>query len=184
MRGRDIEGEAGSLWGVQCWTQSQDPRIITWAKGRHSTTEPSRCPRLANIQKLDYGTSSKQNSKTVPHDIWSLELCPWIGYCIWQRQVDFLYVIKVPISWLYINQKGYYPGGPDLLVGCPSTEGFNLSWGLKPSPTGLEETSHHEFYSPKEINSAENLKRLRVRVVLPGASKWEHSPINTSYTAL
>ena len=39
-----VEGEAGSLWGVWCRTWSQDPRIMTWAKGSCLTTEPPRCP--------------------------------------------------------------------------------------------------------------------------------------------
>ena len=38
------EGEAGSLQGAQRRTQSQDPRIPTWAKGGGSTTEPPRSP--------------------------------------------------------------------------------------------------------------------------------------------
>ena len=38
------EGEAGSQWEAQCETQTQDPGIRTQAKGRHSTTEPPRCP--------------------------------------------------------------------------------------------------------------------------------------------
>ena len=46
-RDRDTaEGEAGSLWGTQCGTWSQDPRIMTRAKGRHSTTEPPRHPTI------------------------------------------------------------------------------------------------------------------------------------------
>ena len=40
-RSRDIgRGEAGSTQGAQHGTQSQDPRITSWAEGRHSTTEP------------------------------------------------------------------------------------------------------------------------------------------------
>ena len=42
--GTQVEEEADSLWGAWCGTQSQDPRIMTWAKGRCSTTEPPRCP--------------------------------------------------------------------------------------------------------------------------------------------
>ena len=46
------EGEAGSLQGALCKTQSQDPRNMTRAKGRHSTTQPPR--RLGNgILNLD-----------------------------------------------------------------------------------------------------------------------------------
>ena len=41
------EGEAGSPGGPQCGTQSQDPGIATWAKGRCSTTEPPRCPHAS-----------------------------------------------------------------------------------------------------------------------------------------
>ena len=40
----DIEGEAGSLQGAWCRTRTQDPRIVTWAKGKRSTIEPPRCP--------------------------------------------------------------------------------------------------------------------------------------------
>ena len=39
------KGEAGSLSGGWRGTGSQDPRIVTWAKGRHSTTEPPRCSK-------------------------------------------------------------------------------------------------------------------------------------------
>ena len=38
------EREAGFSQGAQCGTRSQDPGILTWAKGRCSTTEPLRCP--------------------------------------------------------------------------------------------------------------------------------------------
>ena len=38
------EGEVGSLQGAQWGTQSQDPGITPWAKGRRSTTEPPMCP--------------------------------------------------------------------------------------------------------------------------------------------
>ena len=34
------EGEGGSLWEDQCGSRSQDPGVMTWAKGRCSTTEP------------------------------------------------------------------------------------------------------------------------------------------------
>ena len=36
------EGEAGSLQGAWCGTQSRDHRITPWAKGRRATTEPPR----------------------------------------------------------------------------------------------------------------------------------------------
>ena len=38
------EGEAGSLWGARCRTQTQDPQVTTRAEGRCSTTKPPRCP--------------------------------------------------------------------------------------------------------------------------------------------
>ena len=38
-------GEANSVQGAQCGTQSQDPAITPWAKGRRSTTEPPRRPK-------------------------------------------------------------------------------------------------------------------------------------------
>ena len=40
------EGEAGSMQEAQCGTRSWDPRITPWAKGRRSTTEPSRRPEI------------------------------------------------------------------------------------------------------------------------------------------
>ena len=43
-------GKAGSLWGARCRTQSQDPRIPTWAKGRCSMVEPPRCPDLKSLE--------------------------------------------------------------------------------------------------------------------------------------
>ena len=44
-RGRDTgRGRSSPLQGARCRTWSQDPRITTWAKGRHSTTEPPGCP--------------------------------------------------------------------------------------------------------------------------------------------
>ena len=45
------EGEAGSLWVAWCGTWSQDPRIMTWAKGRCSTAEPPRCPRTDLVKR-------------------------------------------------------------------------------------------------------------------------------------
>ena len=41
------EGDAGSLWGDQHGTRSQDPGI----KGRRSTTEPSRCPQKDDFSR-------------------------------------------------------------------------------------------------------------------------------------
>ena len=50
--------------GAWCGTWSQDPRIMTWAKGRHSTTEPPRHPRthlswalvIIHIVLMSFGT--------------------------------------------------------------------------------------------------------------------------------
>ena len=38
------EGEAGSMQGARCGTQSRDPGIMTWAKGGRSIIKPPRCP--------------------------------------------------------------------------------------------------------------------------------------------
>ena len=46
-----VDGEAGSMLGARCRTQSQDPGIMTWAKGRASTAEPSRCPQQGILIK-------------------------------------------------------------------------------------------------------------------------------------
>ena len=43
------EGEVGSTQGAQCRTQSQDPGIMPWAKGRCPTTEPPRRPQRTVI---------------------------------------------------------------------------------------------------------------------------------------
>ena len=51
------EEEAGSLWGARCRTRSQDPGIMTWAKGRCSTIEPFRCPvTVPMFYKVTVGT--------------------------------------------------------------------------------------------------------------------------------
>ena len=44
------EVEADSMQGTWCGTQSQDPRIVPWAKGRPSTTEPPRNPKNSNSE--------------------------------------------------------------------------------------------------------------------------------------
>ena len=41
---KEAEREAGSLWGAQCKTPSQDPGFMTWAKGRHLTTGNQGAP--------------------------------------------------------------------------------------------------------------------------------------------
>ena len=43
------EGEAGFPQGPRCRTRSQDPRIMPWAQGRRSTTEPPRCPLVVIV---------------------------------------------------------------------------------------------------------------------------------------
>ena len=43
------EGEAGFPQGAWCETQSQDPGITIWAKGRHSATEPPRRPSASTL---------------------------------------------------------------------------------------------------------------------------------------
>ena len=45
-RGRDIQGEGGSLQEAWCGTWSWYPGITTWAKARCSTTEPPGIPLL------------------------------------------------------------------------------------------------------------------------------------------
>ena len=57
------EGEIGSLWGILCRTRTQDPGIMTSAKGRCSTTEPPRCPKLCPVfykkkKKLPFSADS------------------------------------------------------------------------------------------------------------------------------
>ena len=56
-REREVETqakrEAGSMQEAWCGTRSWDPRITPWAKGRHSTTEPPRCPYGASLEFHD-----------------------------------------------------------------------------------------------------------------------------------
>ena len=51
-RQRQAEGEAGSLRGARCGILSLDLEIMTWAKGRCSTTERPRCPCLFIFKKM------------------------------------------------------------------------------------------------------------------------------------
>ena len=39
------EREAGSMQGAQCGTRSWDSRIMPWAEGRCSSTEPPDIPK-------------------------------------------------------------------------------------------------------------------------------------------
>ena len=48
------KGETSFLQGALCGTWSQDPRITTWAKDSHSTTEPPRWPKVTNSKVLSY----------------------------------------------------------------------------------------------------------------------------------
>ena len=43
------EEEAGFMQGARCGTPSQDSRIMPWAQGRRSTTEPPRDPHEATF---------------------------------------------------------------------------------------------------------------------------------------
>ena len=43
------EGEAGSMQGARYGTQSQDPRIMTWAKGRCSMLSHPGAPHLIDF---------------------------------------------------------------------------------------------------------------------------------------
>ena len=65
------EGEAGSLRGARCRTWFQDPGIMTWAKGRCSTTEPPRCPSI--LWFLVYGW-------------WVLIMVAWGRYIVWRNK--------------------------------------------------------------------------------------------------
>ena len=57
-RGRDTGRGRSSPQGARYGTQSQDPGIMPWAKGRCSTAEPPRCPRnyfwLLVLKKLPW----------------------------------------------------------------------------------------------------------------------------------
>ena len=46
------KGKAGSLQGAWCGTWPQDSGIMTWAKGRVSTTEPPRFPQNPGLLNI------------------------------------------------------------------------------------------------------------------------------------
>ena len=48
------EGEAGSMQGPQCGTQSQNPGITPRSEGRCSTTKPPRHPCLFTTLTKNY----------------------------------------------------------------------------------------------------------------------------------
>ena len=48
------EGEAGSMQGARCGTWSWVSRIMPWAKGRRSTTEPPRHPKIYKFLNKDF----------------------------------------------------------------------------------------------------------------------------------
>lgn len=53
------------LWGAWCGTQSQNPGIMTWTKGRHSITEPPRCPEAYGLYMGGQGKGRWQNGLLV-----------------------------------------------------------------------------------------------------------------------
>ena len=65
---RETEREADFLRGAWCGTRSQDPGITPWTKGRHSTTEPPRCPCFCSkIRVLWYIVFSKNGHNNTFH---------------------------------------------------------------------------------------------------------------------
>ena len=48
------EGEASSRQGAPCGTQSQDSKIMPWAKGRRQTAKPPRDPLLLEIYEKSF----------------------------------------------------------------------------------------------------------------------------------
>ena len=59
----EAEGEASSLWGARCRNQSRNSGITPWAKGRCSTTEPSRSPNFFIFKHFIYLRESEQGEK-------------------------------------------------------------------------------------------------------------------------
>ena len=61
--GRDIDRRRSRLpAGSTMWDSIPDPGIIPWAKGRHSTTEPPRCPFISiSIALFSTGTGFQQH---------------------------------------------------------------------------------------------------------------------------
>ena len=89
------EGEAGSPQGAQCRTWSQNSRIMTWAKGRHLTAEPPRCPSLhslLNFKRRDWG----------PEKAGSICFCGagrWTGpWDFWHQGSPLLHYATLPLK--------------------------------------------------------------------------------------
>ena len=75
-------GEAGSLWGSQWGIQSQDPRIMTWAKGRCSIIEPPRCPQKFDF-KAWYSYHLCANLTFCRLSVWMLAKSSWWFGMVW-----------------------------------------------------------------------------------------------------
>ena len=62
------EGEAGSLQGPWCGTQSRDPRVTPWVQGRRSTMEPPR-GSFCIVTKLIFTEVLRSNMTNIPNFI-------------------------------------------------------------------------------------------------------------------
>ena len=103
-RGRDIgRGRSRLLWGAWCRTRSQDHRIMTWAKSRHSTTEPPRHPKLCKFLKgiLDINLLSDgwfanitiEEISVSPIQVVAFSSCSWFpllcqSFLVWYNPIN------------------------------------------------------------------------------------------------
>ena len=102
-RGRDTCKEAGFLKGPQWGTQSQDPRITPWAKGRRSTSEPLRCPCTRFIFETFLSVWNHFPSKVLEfrkimdtiYNIWFCVFSNRQKYSRWQKSEQWFHLVGI-----------------------------------------------------------------------------------------
>ena len=102
-RGRD-KGRGRSRLPSGCETWSQDPGITTWAKGRHSTTEPPRCPPISLMYVWFFVLSFSKFSRYLSF------LMPLY---LWYKSTLFIIVCTLHFSFIIFWKSGHrdFPQG-------------------------------------------------------------------------
>ena len=104
MRGEEREAEAkreaGSTQGVQCGTLSQDPGTTPQAKGKRSTTEPSRCPGFI------YSREREHRGRVWGRSILLTEQRAWTGALYQDREIMTWATQPPPKSWDFVIKIG------------------------------------------------------------------------------
>ena len=89
--------------GAQCRTWSQDPRIMIWAEGKHSITQPPRCLSWFHsffkfLYYREQAEERKKRQKTTPRCIVGHSLNVFLGHLQFCHSLHFLFALSLERS--------------------------------------------------------------------------------------